>query len=152
MEVIHFMYIQSVHSKKSSLSTGFHWRASFFLEWTDYSTMWNFSILLTCQAHLLSRVYQEHCKAGHICPLPQRRTAKSLQGIPYALWIFQNHLAGLQVSVCTMFQVSNSYGSGVMVPKVIFDFFSLSDPRMQDGHPKINRHLAWPYTRVFCTK
>ena len=55
---------------------------------------------------------------------------------------FQNDLAGLEVSLCTKFQLDSSYSYGVMSPKVILDLFALSDTKIQDDHPKMNSHLA----------
>ena len=54
---------------------------------------------------------------------------------------FLNHLAGLVASPSTKFKLDSYYR--VMVPNVIFlKLFALSDPKIQDAHPKINRHLA----------
>ena len=43
--------------------------------------------------------------------------------------------------VCAMFQVDSSHTLEAKMLKVIFDLFAFSDPKIQDGHPKINRRL-----------
>ena len=52
------------------------------------------------------------------------------------------------MSLCTKFQLDSSYR--VKKP-TWFRPVVLSDPKIQDGHSKMNRHLAWPQTSV-CTK
>ena len=58
--------------------------------------------------------------------------------------ILQNHLAGLEVSGSSKFQVNCSYSLGAVVLKIFFYHSALSGLKIQDGHSKIKRHLAWP--------
>ena len=50
---------------------------------------------------------------------------------------FSSHLDGLQLNVCTKFEADSCYILGVIVAKVVLGLFAFSDPKIQDGHPKI---------------
>ena len=45
-------------------------------------------------------------------------------------------LDGPEISVCTKLQYDSYCSFGVIVPKVIFDLFSLSDPNFKMAAPK----------------
>ena len=81
---------------------------------------------------------------GVICSSPQRGSANWMQEILDAHCKLQNHLTACEVSLSTTFQHDSFYSYGVMLPNVIFDLFALSDPKIQDGHFNMNRHLDWP--------
>ena len=61
---------------------------------------------------------------------------------------FPKFIAGLEMSLCTKFQLDSAYSHKVLASHVIFDLCGLSDPRIQDGHAKMNRHhMGELYTR-----
>ncbi len=78
---------------------------------------------------------------------PQKGSAKWMQKIWDAHRKFQNHHAGLEVSLCTKFQVDSSCKLWNCGAESDFWLFG-SDPRILDGCPKMNSHLALPLTSV----
>ena len=64
-------------------------------------------------------------------------------GIRIAQCKVNGHVAGLQVSVCTKYQVGTYCDLKSYSAKIELGYFALSDAEIRYGHPKIDRCLAY---------
>ena len=91
-------------------------------------------------------------QVGHNIPTASKRKCKHQLKNSRRIFKFQSFCWTLGDCVqCTNFQVDSCYGLEVMVPKWFLTFLTVSDPIIQDGFSKIERHqtIAWA---CVCTK
>ena len=120
-----------------------------FIQKTRFGNLWIDTLALKINIPYMYKVYSSfQLLRLSTDKVPQKESAKWTWKIIDAHCIFQNHLSGLDVSLCTKFQLDCSYSYGVFSPKVS-DLFALSDSKDQGGHPNIDRHLDWPLTSGF---